>query len=67
MKKLLDPHKELNEKNWKDMEEAITEYNAYIEIHLKQIFEFDVWYEHSKNIDFPKDWYSMIRDTKSHK
>ena len=43
---------------------AMEAYNAYIAEQLKNIEDFDIWYEESYKKDFPKCWYSLIRTGK---
>lgn len=43
---------------------AFEQYNEYIVEQLKNIEDFDVWYEHSFEAEFPKCWYSLIRTRK---
>lgn len=58
---------ELSEAEWAKLSALIRDYNSYVDERLKTIMEFDIWYEHSTAQDFPKQWYSMIRESASHK
>lgn len=67
MKQQVNTTVELSEEDHLRLAEYIREYNEYMETQLKLIFDFDVWYEHTKSKDFPKEWYAAIRSSKGHK
>ena len=67
MNKLIQKRDILDDNQWAELSESVTEYNEYILMQISKIFDFDIWYEHSKNKDFPKVWYSMIRESDAHK
>lgn len=49
--------------------EQIESYNAFVMMHIKNIPDFDIWYEMSSGLPFPKDWYTYIKagEISSHK
>jgi hypothetical protein len=47
-----------------DLTNFISEYNKYIDLHLKKILELDAWYEMTTNKEFPREWYSAVRGSK---
>jgi len=63
MKEPTEEVAELSEAEWNKLSGLIKEYNSYVEDRIKTIMEFDIWYEHSTTQDFPKHWYSMIRES----
>jgi hypothetical protein len=67
MNKIIEKQDILSEQQWAELSLSISEYNEYFMQQLNKIFEFDIWFEHSKSKDFPKEWYSMIRESKAHK
>lgn len=42
--------------------QSLEDYNEYIMERLKLIYDFDVWYEHTTNNPFPKEWYAVIQE-----
>lgn len=67
MKEPTESAAELNVVEWEQLFSLIKEYNTYVEDRLKTIMDFDIWYEHTTTLDFPREWYSMIRESDSHK
>lgn len=57
----------LSEEQWKELSSFIEQYNKYVEFKLKTIMDFDIWFEHTTSKDFPREWYSMIRESGTHK
>lgn len=53
----------MNKKSSEKLSEELTNYNHYILNILKQIQDFDVWYESTNKKEFPKEWYSAIKST----
>jgi hypothetical protein len=66
-KSFIEANTKLSEKDTTDLSSSIREYNEYMLSQINKIFEFDIWYEHTKNKEFPKEWYSKIRRSEAHK
>lgn len=67
MTNIIDKHAALHDAEWAKLSINITEYNEYMTLQLSKILDFDIWFEHSTNLEFPKEWYSMIRESAAHK
>ena len=59
--------KTMNDAEWEKISKLLIEYNQYVEGRIKQIMDFDIWFENSKGIEFPKEWYTIIRDSNANK
>lgn len=44
---------------------ALEQYNLYLMDQISKIEDFDIWYEQNFKSDFPKCWYSIIKNGKS--
>jgi hypothetical protein len=58
---IIEESKTLSDEQWDNLFASMREYNKYVDLKTKAILDFDVWFEHSNSMDFPKEWYSMIR------
>lgn len=70
VKKMKIPTEEIAEllpEEWAELSNNIKLYNEYVMERIKLIMDFDVWYEMSTSKDFPKKWYSMVKETAIHK
>ena len=45
-----------------DLTNKLTEYHTHIYSILKTIDDFDVWYIKTHKTQFPKEWYTLIRN-----
>jgi len=54
----------ITDKSQADLTNYISEYNKYIDLHLKKILDLDAWYEMTTNKEFPREWYSAVRGSK---
>lgn len=57
----------LTSEEWKLLNDNIQEYNKYVDERVRLIMDFDIWYESTHACEFPKKWYSMVRESAYHK
>lgn len=43
-----------------DLLENIKLHNKYVMDKISQIMELDIWYENTKGVPFPKEWYEFV-------